>query len=168
MAELSKHPVATRLSLNGPMIVARDIAHAKLKERLDRGGESAPVLPGPHGVLRRPGEEAGGTSVRLVWSNDRGTDGFVCGSLPEPRRQHGDAGEREPLAAGSRRLPATRWLLPGIDRRPGGAPRRPQYQEGRGGRVRGARHGGDLGRSTSTTSQPSSSSTTRATTSTPS
>jgi fumarate hydratase class I len=36
-AELSRHPVSTRLSLSGPMIVARDIAHAKLKERLDRG-----------------------------------------------------------------------------------------------------------------------------------
>jgi len=36
-AELSRHPVATRLSLSGPMIVARDIAHAKLKERLDQG-----------------------------------------------------------------------------------------------------------------------------------
>ncbi len=36
-AELSKHPVRTRLSLNGPLIVARDIAHAKLKERLDAG-----------------------------------------------------------------------------------------------------------------------------------
>ena len=37
LAQLSKHPVATRLSLSGAMIVARDIAHAKLKERLDRG-----------------------------------------------------------------------------------------------------------------------------------
>jgi len=36
-AELSKHPIKTRLALSGPMIVARDIAHAKLKERLDRG-----------------------------------------------------------------------------------------------------------------------------------
>jgi fumarate hydratase class I len=36
-AALSRHPVRTRLSLSGPMIVARDIAHAKLKERLDRG-----------------------------------------------------------------------------------------------------------------------------------
>jgi fumarate hydratase, class I len=34
---LSRHPVKTRLSLTGPMIVARDIAHAKLKERIDRG-----------------------------------------------------------------------------------------------------------------------------------
>ncbi|HVR30610.1 MAG TPA: fumarate hydratase, partial [Thermoanaerobaculia bacterium] len=39
LAELSKHPVATRLSLSGPMVVARDIAHAKLKERLDAGGD---------------------------------------------------------------------------------------------------------------------------------
>ena len=42
LAELTQHPVATRLSLSGPMIVARDIAHAKLKERLDGGAE----LPG--------------------------------------------------------------------------------------------------------------------------
>ena len=40
-ATLSQHPVSTRLSLTGPMIVARDIAHAKLKERLD-AGESLP------------------------------------------------------------------------------------------------------------------------------
>ena len=41
-AELSRHSVATRLSLTGPIVVARDIAHAKLKERLDRGDD----LPG--------------------------------------------------------------------------------------------------------------------------
>ena len=37
LAQLTKYPVTTQLSLTGPMIVARDIAHAKLKERLDRG-----------------------------------------------------------------------------------------------------------------------------------
>jgi fumarate hydratase class I len=37
LAQLSQHPVTTRLSLSGPLIVARDIAHAKLKERLDAG-----------------------------------------------------------------------------------------------------------------------------------
>jgi fumarate hydratase class I len=36
-ATLSKYPVATRLMLTGKIVVARDIAHAKLKERLDRG-----------------------------------------------------------------------------------------------------------------------------------
>lgn len=37
LAELSKYPVKTRLSLNGTIIVGRDIAHAKLKERIDAG-----------------------------------------------------------------------------------------------------------------------------------
>ncbi|MCC7426140.1 MAG: fumarate hydratase [Alphaproteobacteria bacterium] len=36
-ALLSRHPVKTRLSLTGPMVVARDIAHAKFQERLDAG-----------------------------------------------------------------------------------------------------------------------------------
>jgi fumarate hydratase class I len=39
LAELRQYPVATRLSLSGPMIVARDIAHARLKAELDAGGE---------------------------------------------------------------------------------------------------------------------------------
>ncbi|HET8919538.1 MAG TPA: fumarate hydratase [Xanthobacteraceae bacterium] len=37
LAQLSRHPIKTRLSLTGPMIVARDLAHAKLRERLERG-----------------------------------------------------------------------------------------------------------------------------------
>ena len=37
LKELDRHPVRTRLSLSGTLVVARDIAHAKLKERLDRG-----------------------------------------------------------------------------------------------------------------------------------
>ncbi|MBI2183172.1 MAG: fumarate hydratase [Deltaproteobacteria bacterium] len=37
LAQLTKHPVTTQLSLTGTMIVARDIAHARLKERVDRG-----------------------------------------------------------------------------------------------------------------------------------
>src|SRR5262249_31572027 len=37
LAELTRHPIQTPLSLTGTIIVARDIAHAKLKERPDRG-----------------------------------------------------------------------------------------------------------------------------------
>jgi fumarate hydratase, class I len=37
LATLSRYPVKTRLSLSGPMIVARDLAHAKLRERLESG-----------------------------------------------------------------------------------------------------------------------------------
>ena len=47
---LSQYPVATRVSLNGTIIVARDIAHAKLKERLDRG-EDLPDYIKKHPVL---------------------------------------------------------------------------------------------------------------------
>src|SRR4051794_20946828 len=43
-AELSKLPVKTRLSLSGPLVVARDIAHAKIKERLDAGEEMPQYL----------------------------------------------------------------------------------------------------------------------------
>ena len=44
LAELSKYPVSTRLSLNGTIIVGRDIAHAKIKERLDAGEEMPQYL----------------------------------------------------------------------------------------------------------------------------
>ncbi|MCW2856814.1 MAG: fumarase [Marmoricola sp.] len=44
LAELRKHPVKTRLSLTGPLVVARDIAHAKIKELLDAGGEMPDYL----------------------------------------------------------------------------------------------------------------------------
>jgi fumarate hydratase class I len=37
LAELTKHPIRTRLALTGTMIVARDLAHAKIRERLDHG-----------------------------------------------------------------------------------------------------------------------------------
>jgi fumarate hydratase, class I len=48
-AELSRYPVKTRLSLSGPLIVARDIAHAKIQERLDRG-EGMPDYMKNHAV----------------------------------------------------------------------------------------------------------------------
>jgi fumarate hydratase class I len=49
LAELSKHPVSTPLRLSGTIVVARDIAHAKLKERLDRG-EDLPQYMKDHPV----------------------------------------------------------------------------------------------------------------------
>jgi fumarate hydratase class I len=48
-AELTKYPVKTRLSLTGPLVVARDIAHAKIKERLD-AGEPMPAYLRDHAV----------------------------------------------------------------------------------------------------------------------
>ncbi|NND73555.1 MAG: fumarate hydratase [Ilumatobacter sp.] len=48
-AELSKYPVTTRIMLSGPIVVARDIAHAKIKERLD-AGEPMPQYLRDHAV----------------------------------------------------------------------------------------------------------------------
>jgi fumarate hydratase class I len=53
LAELSLYPVRTRLSLTGTMVVARDIAHAKLKQRLDNG------LPLPDYLKNHPVYYAG-------------------------------------------------------------------------------------------------------------
>ena len=47
--ELSRYPVKTRLSLSGPLVVARDLAHAKIKERLD-AGEPMPAYLRDHPV----------------------------------------------------------------------------------------------------------------------
>ena len=65
LATLHRFPVATRLSLSGPLIVARDIAHAKLKERLDRG-EGLPEYFKNHAVYyagpaKRPEGHASGS-----------------------------------------------------------------------------------------------------------
>jgi fumarate hydratase class I len=64
-AELSQYPVATRLSLSGPMVVAREIAHARLKEALDRG-EDLPQYMKDHmvyyaGPAKRPTGRASGS-----------------------------------------------------------------------------------------------------------
>lgn len=65
LAELSKHPVSTRVSLSGPLIIARDIAHMKLKERLDRG-EDLPQYFKDHmvyyaGPAKKPEDKVSGS-----------------------------------------------------------------------------------------------------------
>lgn len=63
--ELSRYPVSTRVSLNGPLIVARDIVHAKLKERLEQG-EPLPQYMKDHpvyyaGPAKKPDEYVSGS-----------------------------------------------------------------------------------------------------------
>ena len=53
-ATLSKYPVKTRIMLSGPMVVARDIAHAKLKERLDSGKGLPDYLSSTASTTRAP------------------------------------------------------------------------------------------------------------------
>ena len=61
LKELTKYPVSTRLSLNGTIIVGRDIAHAKLKERLDRGEDL------PQYIKDHPSTMAVLPRLRRVW-----------------------------------------------------------------------------------------------------
>ncbi len=144
LAELSEHPVKTRLALSGTLIVARDIAHAKIKERLD-AGEAMPQYLKDHpvyyaGPAKTPeGLPSGSFGPTTAGRMDSYVDLF---------QSHGGSmimiakGNRSP--AGHRRLPEARGVLPGFDRRPGGRPRQGAHQEGGAPRVSGARHGGDL------------------------
>ena len=66
LKELSKYPVSTRVSLNGTIIVGRDIAHAKLKERLDNGEEL------PQYIKDHPIYHAGPAKT---------PEGMACGSM---------------------------------------------------------------------------------------
>jgi len=66
LKELTKYPVATRLSLNGTIIVGRDIAHAKLKERLDAGEDL------PQYIKDHPIYYAGPAKT---------PEGYACGSM---------------------------------------------------------------------------------------
>ena len=144
LAQLSKYPVKTRLSLSGPMIVARDLAHAKLRERLESGQGLARLFQEPPGLLRRTGQDAGGLRLRRLRADHGGADGFLRRSIPGRRRLDDLARQGQPLGAGARRLQEVRRLLSGLDRRQRGEPGRILHQESRGAGISRARHGGDL------------------------
>ena len=119
-AELTKYPVATRLSLTGPLVVARDIAHAKIAERL-AAGEPMPRYLADHPVYYAgPGQDPRGVRLGLVRPDDRRPDGFVREPVPGRGRVPGHAGQGEPLTGRHRGLPRARRVLPGFHRRRGG------------------------------------------------
>ncbi len=137
-AELSRYPIKARVSLTGTLVVARDIAHAKLKDKLDRGEEL------PEYFRRYPVYYAGGLRLGLVRPHDGGADGPLRRRVPGEGRLDGDAREGEPQQGGDRGVQEARRVLPRLDRRPGGGPRAGQHPQGRGARHAGARHGGGL------------------------
>jgi fumarate hydratase class I len=130
-ATLSRYPIKTRLVLSGPLIVARDIAHAKLKERIDRG-EGLPQYMKDHAVYYAgPAKTPAGYASGSFGPTTAGRmDSYV-----DLLQSHG---------AGHRGVQEARRVLPRIDRRPGGAARQGLHQEGRGARVSRARHGGGV------------------------
>ena len=144
LAELSKHPVKTRLSLSGPLVVARDIAHAKIKERLD-AGEEMPAYLRDHPVYYAGPAK---TPVGMASGSFGPTTAGRMDSYVEQFQAAG--GSMVMLAKGNRSKQVTeacdspRWLLPRLDRRPRRTARAGLHQEPRGARVRRARHGGGL------------------------
>ena len=76
-AELTKHPVKTRVKLTGPMIVARDIAHAKLLERLETTGTLPDYIKTTLSITlaQRKHQMAW---PQVLWPDNSRTDGFLC------------------------------------------------------------------------------------------
>jgi len=100
-AELTKHPVTTQLALTGSLVVARDIAHAKIKERLDRG-EPMPQYLKDHPVYYAgpaktpPGMPSGSFGPTTAGRMDSYVD---CSS---PRRLAGHDRQGQPQPEGHR------------------------------------------------------------------
>ena len=143
LAQLSKHPIKTRLSLTGPLIVARDLAHSKLRERLEQG-QGLPDYFKNHPVYYAgPAKTPAGYASGAFGPTTAGRMDSSC-RLPGRRRVDGDAGQGQSLAGGARGLPQARRLLSRLDRRRRREPGRALHQEGRDGGVSRAWHGGDL------------------------
>ena len=84
LKELTKYPVATRLSLNGTIIVGRDIAHAKLKERLDRG-EDLPQYIKDHPIYYAgPAKTPEGMACGSMGPTTAGRMGSYVEPFPSP------------------------------------------------------------------------------------
>ena len=144
LAELTRHPIRTRLALTGPMIVARDLAHAKIRERLDRGEPMPDYLRNHPVYYAGPAKTPHGHGLGLVRPDHGGADGLVRRPVPGGGRIDGDARQGQPLGGGAPGLRQARRLLSRLDRRPGGAARAGLHQEGRDAGVPRARDGGGV------------------------
>ena len=133
LAQLAKFPVKTRLSLTGSMIVARDAAHAKLREHGSSaaGATSCPTISEPSGLLCGPGQDTGGLCLGRVRADHCGADGFVRRRVPGRRRLDGDAGERQSRRPRARRRKKYGGFYARLDRRHRHQPCRALHQEGR-------------------------------------
>ena len=165
--ELAKHPIKTRLSLTGPMIVARDIAHAKIKERLDAGQglpsymkEFAVYYAGP--AKTPEGYASGSFGPTTAGRMDAYVDQFqeAGGSLVMLAKK---------ATARRKSRPRARSTAASTSARSAARPRASPRTASRRSRSSNIPSSGwkRCGRSTSSTFRPSSSSTTRATISSP-
>ncbi len=144
LATLSKYPIKTRLSLTGPMIVARDLAHAKLRERLEKG-QGLPDYFKNHPVYYAgPARDSSRLCIRRLRPDHGRPHGFIRRRFPGRRRLHDLGREGQPFVPGARSLQEARRLLSRLDRWHRSESRRALHQEGRDGGICRTRHGGDL------------------------
>jgi len=101
LADLSKFPVSTFLLLNGTIVVARDIAHAKLKERIDEGRGTSAIHQRSSCLLCRTCKNSGRNGKRFIWPNNSRPYGLLCRSFPEPRRKYDNDCKGQPQPAGN-------------------------------------------------------------------
>ena len=100
LEQLGRYPVKTRLALTGTLVVGRDIAHAKIKQRLD-AGEAMPQYMRDHPVYYAgPGQDPCRLRLGVVRAHHSGPHGLLCRPVPGRGRVDGDAGERQPLGVG--------------------------------------------------------------------
>ena len=96
-AELTKYPVKTRLSLTGPLVVARDIAHAKIAERLD-AGEPMPAYLRDHPVYYAgPAKTPEGYASGSFGPTTAGRMDSYVERVPGRGRLAGHAGQGQPV-----------------------------------------------------------------------
>ncbi|MEY3920185.1 MAG: hypothetical protein RLZ15_979, partial [Actinomycetota bacterium] len=122
-AELSKYPVKTRLSLTGTLVVARDLAHAKIKALID-SGKPMPEYMQKYAV-------SNWFCIWIFWSNYCRSHGFICRTIPSSGRFICDACKGKSLKAGNRCLQEKWRLLPWINWRTCSAFSSRLHKEGR-------------------------------------
>ena len=143
-AVLSRYPVRTRVSLTGPLVVARDIAHAKIAERLD-AGEPMPSYLRDHPVYYAgPAKTPEGYASGSFGPTTAGRMDSYVEPVPGGGRLAGHAGQGQPVGGGDGRVQAVRRFLPRLDRRRRGAAGPGLHHPGRGAGVPRARHGGGV------------------------
>ncbi len=121
--QLSGLKPGTLVLLTGPMLVARDAAHARFARMLRENRYAARVPPRPRRVLRRPRPHTPRPRDRQLRPHHCAAHGPVRRRVHEGRRLAGHACQGQPLPRGLRGLPGARRLLPRHHRRRRGAHR---------------------------------------------
>ena len=112
LEELSKHPVRTRLSLNGPLIVARDLAHSRLRERLNAGDGLPEYFKQYPVYYAGPAKTPEGYASGSFGPTTAGRMDAFVNKFQEAGRLDGYVGKRKPLQDGSAGMQKTRRFLP--------------------------------------------------------